>query len=105
MGSENVIYHPIHIYFAIIIAIIMIHLLKSIRTIGNGNLFMKTALLIGISGLLLTFLSPQMNYIIGISQKQWMFILLIFASLLAYFKQKKERLNTNEKSEEVGSKD
>lgn len=104
LGNENVTYHPINSYFAITIAILMIFLLKFIRTIGNGKLFIKTALVIGISGLVLTFVSPQINYIIGISQKQWMFILLIFAGILAYTAQKKES-RLNDRSEEAESKD
>ena len=81
LGNENVVYHPIHAYFAITIAIIMIYLYKEMKTIGTGNLYMKTSLLIGVSGLIFTFLSPQINYILGISQKQWMFIFLIFVGL------------------------
>ncbi|MBT2696675.1 hypothetical protein J7E79_04490 [Bacillus sp. ISL-40] len=96
LGSENVDYHPIHIYFAITCAMIILFLYKTIKTKGSGNLFMKTAVLIGLSGLVFTFLSPQMNFIMGVSQKQWLFIFVIFVGLLT---------SIHKENEEVESKD
>lgn len=89
LGSEKVAYHPTNIYFSIAIGIIMVYAFKSNRSIGNCILFIKTSLLIGISGLLLTFLEPQLNYLMGISLKQWIFLLIIVSGFFAHYKPKK----------------
>ena len=88
-GNENVAYHPIHIYFAISIVSIMMYLFKEMKTVGNGYLSIKTSLLIGVSCLAYTFLSPQSNYIFGISQKQWIFIFLIFLGFISNYRKKR----------------
>ena len=87
LGSDNVLYHPVNFYFAIFIILISVYILREFKTIGNGILFMKASLLLGISGLVLTFISPQSNMIMGISPKQWGFAFLMTVGLVGLKKE------------------
>ncbi|WP_191567656.1 hypothetical protein [Metabacillus idriensis] len=80
-------YHPINLYLAAIIICFYIFTLKLKEKVGSGVTFYQTVITLGVSGLFLTFLSPQYIEFIGISTYQLFYILLLMIGVIKPIKK------------------
>lgn len=91
ISSNSIKYHPINLYFALVIGVLLIVMLIMETKKIDGNLYKLSAFVLGITSLLFSFLFNQDIYALNLSLLQWVSIIGILAGL-ANHKGKKESL-------------
>lgn len=93
ISNGTVKYHPINMYFAIIIGLLLIIIfVMKAKGIGGGNILKISAITLGVTGLMVSFLFPQTILVLNLSRLQWISI----AALIAGIVVRTEKENTDE---------
>ncbi|PKF89070.1 hypothetical protein CW306_06985 [Bacillus sp. BA3] len=82
MADSSIKYHPINLYFAIVIGIFLFIAFKTDLKKSHGELSRKMAIILGVCGMFFSFLSPQEIISLQLSLLQWISILLIIVGIV-----------------------
>lgn len=88
LADSSIKYHPIHLYLAFVLGILLFFVFKTSLKKSHGELSRKMALILGVCGLFFSFLSPQVLISLQLSLLQWISIILIIVGLIYKGKEK-----------------
>jgi hypothetical protein len=78
-------YHPINVYTIIVTAPVFVWLWKHRGEIGSGRPFAEFITFLGIGLLLVSFFKPHTGVVLGMSQEQFLyFILVIMGNFISF---------------------